>query len=273
MPKVLSEAQVEAFRRDGAIHPITLMSREDAAGYHDRFQALESSMEGEVQARFRLKAHLPFPWLTELIRQPVMLDVVEDLLGPDILVWGTSFFTKPPNDDRFVSWHQDSTYYGMEPPETITVWVAFSDSTIESGCLRFLPGTHMGAAIMPHVETYDPKNILARGQTIEGGDSSNAIDMPLAAGQCSIHHNKTIHGSNPNRSGEPRIGFTVHITTPDVRQTQFDGATGTLVRGEDRYGHWAPDPVAERDMDPVCLAALDEAWDRYRVAMKAPDQQ
>jgi hypothetical protein len=272
MPKVLNEQQIAAFRRDGAIYPITLMTPEEADDYRRRFEALEASVDGEVQARFRVKAHLPFPWLAQLSRHPVMLDVVEDLLGPDIIVWGTSFFTKKANDTRFVSWHQDSTYYGLEPPESITVWIAFSDSTIDAGCLRYIPGSHLGAAILPHVETFDPANLLARGQTIEGIDASTARDMELRAGQCSIHHNKTIHGSNPNTTGEPRIGFTVHFTTPDVRQTQFEGATGTLVRGEDRYGHWTPDYEPECDMDPRGLEALDVAWERYRTAMKAPGQ-
>ena len=267
MPKVLTEAQIEAFHRDGAISPIRILSADAAAECLRRFDELEASLDGEVQSRYRIKAHLPFPWLTELIHHPVLLDAVEDLVGPDILIWGSSFFTKPALDPRFVSWHQDSTYYGLEPPESITAWLAFSPSTGEAGCLKFIPGSHKGPAILPHTETDDPNNILSRGQTVEDVDESIAIEMPLEPGQISIHHNKTIHGSLPNNADTPRIGFAIHFATPDMRQTQFENATASLARGEDTYGHWLPDPVAKHDLDADCLEELDICWQRYRKAM------
>ena len=272
MPNVLSDTQVEAYHRDGAISPVPMLSTAEAADCLRRFDELEATIGTEAQGRYRLKAHLPFPWLTELIRHPALLDAMEDVMGPDLMIWGSSFFTKPAHDERFVSWHQDSTYYGLEPPESVTAWIAFSPSTGESGCLRFIPGSHKGAAILPHIETNDPKNILSRGQTIEDVDPSVAIDMPLEPGQFSIHHNKTIHGSSPNFADTPRIGFAVHFVTPDIRQVQFDGATAVLVRGEDRYGHWQGDSTPERDFDPVCLEELDICWNRYRNAMKSQAQ-
>ena len=91
-------------------------------------------------------------------------------MGPNLLVWGTSFFTKAARDPRFISWHQDSTYYGLEPPESVTAWIAFSDSTEDSGCMRIIPGSHNGSHILPHVEKSEPDNLLSRGQTIEGID-------------------------------------------------------------------------------------------------------
>ncbi len=272
MPNVLSDAQIAAYHRDGAISPVPMLSAAEAAECLRRFDELEATIGAEAQGRYRLKAHLPFPWLSELIRHPGMLDAVEDVMGPDLVIWGSSFFTKPAHDERFVSWHQDSTYYGIDPPDTVTVWIAFSPSTGESGCLRFIPGSHKGAAILPHIETRDPKNILSRGQTIEDVDETIAIDMPLEPGQFSIHHNKTIHGSSPNGADTPRIGFAVHFATPEMRQIQFDGATGTLARGEDDYGHWLPDPTPERDFDPACLEELDICWQRYRNAMKSQAQ-
>ena len=272
MPKVLTEQQIEAFHRDGGLAPIRMLTPAEAAECRRRFDALEETIGDEAQSRFRIKAHLPFPWLTALIHHPVLLDAIEDLIGPDLMVWGTSFFTKGARDRRFISWHQDSTYYGLEPPESVTAWIAFSDSTLESGCMRFIPGSHKGEGILPHVNTYDPDNLLSRGQTIENVDESRAKPLAVRAGEFSIHHNKTIHASDPNRSDDARIGFTVHFAPAHVRQAQFDGATATVVRGEDRFGHWQPDPVPARDFDPECLAALDEAWARYREAMKAPGE-
>lgn len=269
MPKILTPEQIEAYERDGVAFPVRIMSTEDAATLRQRFEALEEAIGGEAQGRYRIKAHIPFPWLSQLIRNSNMLDAVEDLVGPDIVVWGSSFFTKKADDSRFVSWHQDSTYYGLEPPDSLTAWIALTDSKTDSGCLRVIPGTHKGASILPHVETYDPNNLLSRGQTIENVDGSSAIDLELNAGECSIHNNMVIHGSSPNLSDRPRIGFAVHFATPATRQTQFADATATLARGEDRFGYWRPDPTPERDFDPACLKELDEYWIRYRTAMSA----
>jgi non-haem Fe2+, alpha-ketoglutarate-dependent halogenase len=269
MPKVLTAEQIDRYHRDGAVAPVTLMSRAEMAAFKRKFDELEATVGGEAQSRYRMKAHLPFPWLTELTRHPRMIDAVEDLIGPDVICWGSSFFTKKPRDARFVSWHQDSTYYGLEPPESITCWIAFTDARMETGCMRIVPGSHQGPAILPHVETYDKNNLLARGQTIQNVDESNLVYLQVDAGEFSIHHNKTIHSSQPNNADTPRIGFAVHFAAPHVRQVQFAGATAAVVRGKDRFGHWQPDPEPKKDFDPACLAALDEAWLRYRTAMKA----
>ncbi|MBK18034.1 MAG: phytanoyl-CoA dioxygenase [Rhodospirillaceae bacterium] len=273
MPKLLTDEQVDRYHTQGAIAPIKVIEAEEADDFRRKFEDLEQEIGCEAQSKFRIKAHLPFPWLTKLTRNSKILDAIEDLIGPDIVVWGSSFFTKKANDHRFVSWHQDSTYYGFDPAESITAWVAFSDSTRETGCVRIIPGSHEGDAVMKHVETFDPDNLLARGQTIEGVDENEVVDLELRAGEMSVHHNKTVHSSMPNPSNMPRIGYAIHICAPHVRQTQFEGATGTLVRGEDNFGHWAPDIEAKEHMDPECLAALDVAWERYRTSMKAPYEQ
>ena len=116
MPKHLTEEQLEAYRNEGAVSPVPLLSREEAAYYRKKFDELEETIGDEPQSRYRIKAHLPFPWLTELIHHPALLDAIEDVMGPNLLVWGTSFFTKAARDPRFISWHQDSTYYGWSRP-------------------------------------------------------------------------------------------------------------------------------------------------------------
>lgn len=270
MPKLLTDEQIERYEAQGALAPIRIMEPDAAFELRKKFEALEQEIGAEAQSRFRIKAHLPFPWLTELIHNSTMLDAVEDLIGSDIVVWGSSFFTKKARDHRFVSWHQDSTYYGLEPPESITAWIGFSDSTRETGCVRILPGSHKGESVLRHVETFDPDNLLARGQTIEGVDETQTVDLEVRAGEMSIHHNKTVHSSMPNPSDQPRIGFAVHIAPSFVRQTQFEGATAALVRGQDRDDNWAPDISATKDFDPDCMEALDHAWQNYRKYMKAP---
>ncbi len=267
MGKVLTGEQIEAYRRDGFVHPIRIMSADQAGALRRRFEALEDETGAEAQSRYKIKAHLPFPWLNELIRNPVMLDAVEDLIGPDILCWGSSFFTKKARDPRFVSWHQDSAYYGLRPAETVTPWVAFSDSTVASGCVRFIPGSHRDGLI-DHAETSDDNNLLSRGQTVDGVDEREAVDVELRAGEISIHHESVVHGSNPNTSDDARIGMSIHYIAPHVRQTSYPGATAMLLRGADTKGHWGADPVAGSDMDAACLAALDAEWERYKTAIE-----
>lgn len=263
MPKVLMGAQVEAFRRNGCIFPIRIMSGAEARKFRDRFEALEAEIGGEAQSRFKIKAHLPFPWMHEIIRNKIMLDAVEDLIGPDILCWGASFFTKQAHDPRFVSWHQDSTYYGLRPAETVTPWFAFTHSSVEAGCMRFVPGTH-AHGLVPHDETRHKDNLLMRGQTVAGIDDDEAVDIELEPGEISIHHESVVHGSGANRSNDARIGLSIHYIAPHVRQTAFDDATALVVRGKDTHGYWKSDPEPSKDFDPVCLKALDHAYEQYK---------
>lgn len=269
MPKVLTDAQLEQWHRDGAVWPVDLLTDEQVGEYRRRFEDLEAKIGAEAQSRFRIKAHLPFPWLWDLVTHPRLVDAIEDVIGPDIVCWGSSFFTKKAHDPRFISWHQDSTYYGLEPPESITAWVAFTDATSLSGCMKIVPGTHIGPAILPHEETHDPNNLLSRGQTIRDLDTTTAVEMPLKAGQFSIHHNKTVHSSEPNNADWPRVGFAIHYAASDVKQAQFDNALAIHVRGEDPQGNWIDDPRPEYEMSPESLKAVEEYWHRYRTAMRA----
>ena len=263
MPKILTQEQVDAYHREGFLFPVRVMDRESASGLRRKLEEVEQTIGGEVQERYRIKAHLPFPWLNELIRHPRMLDAVEDIIGPDILCWGSSFFTKNAHDPRFVSWHQDTTYYGLEPRETLTAWFAFTDSTVKSGCMRVLPGSHAQGP-RRHVETFAQDNLLSRGQTVADVDESRAVDLVLKAGEISFHSETTIHGSNPNDSDDRRLGYSIHFIAPHVHQTLFDHASAALLRGTDTHGHWGAEPVAQRDFDPDCLAALDRNHQQYK---------
>jgi hypothetical protein len=265
--KVLSEAQVASYRRDGIVFPIDLLSRAEAVALRRKVEAVETRIGAEMQSRFKIKAHLPFPWLWDIIAHPMLLDAVEDLIGPDILCWGSSFFTKNAHDPRFVSWHQDSTYYGLEPPDTLTAWLAISDSTVESGCVRFLPGSH-DQGVRHHDEYPEEGNLLSRGQTIAGVDADMAVDVELKAGQFSFHKEDVIHGSNPNRSDGRRLGFSIHYVAPHVHEVNYPEATAALLRGENRLGHWGADPVAKEDWDPECLDFLNRSWERYKAAQQ-----
>ncbi|MEC8462678.1 MAG: phytanoyl-CoA dioxygenase family protein [Pseudomonadota bacterium] len=269
MLKFLSDEQLSNWKRDGAVWPIDLLTTAEVNDLARRLEILEASIGVEAQSKFRIKAHLPFPWLWDLIRNPRLADIIEDLLGPNIVCWGSSFFTKKPHDPRFVSWHQDSTYYGLEPPESITAWVAFTPANALSGCMRIIPGSYKGDAILPHEETFGKNNLLSRGQTILGIDESAAVEMPLKPGQISVHHNKTIHSSRPNKADWPRVGFAIHFTTTDVHQTQFANPLAIHIRGDDPEGNWIEDPYPEYELSPASVKACEDYCKRYRSAIAA----
>lgn len=263
MGKVLTDQQVASYRRDGFFGPVDLFSTEEIADIRRRVEAAEAEAGEQIQKRCKIKAHLPFPWLCAVISHPRLLDAVEDIIGPNILCWGSSFFEKEARDPGFVSWHQDSTYYGIEPPDTLTAWLAISDSTLESGCVKFIPGSH-DQGVYRHDETRAENNLLSRGQTIAGVAADRAVAMELRAGQFSFHKEDTVHASEPNKSDDRRIGLSIHYVPPTLRDVKYPGASAMLLRGEDTHQYWARDPWPEKDWDPTCLAALDDAWRIYQ---------
>jgi ectoine hydroxylase-related dioxygenase (phytanoyl-CoA dioxygenase family) len=210
---------------------------------------------------YRIKPHLLFTWLAELVRHPAVLDAVEDVLGPDILCWNTSFFTKEARSPGFVSWHQDATYWGLSEPDVLTAWVAFTESTPANGNMRVIPGSHR--APIPHVDTFHPDNLLSRGQeiTVEV-DESRAADIVLQAGEMSLHHVLMVHGSGANPSGDRRIGFAIRYIPTRISQTGGPRDSATLVRGIDAFGHFELEPQPDADLDPSMLALHAEISDR-----------
>src|SRR5262249_52112211 len=149
----------------GYYHPIRVLSREDALTLRRRLEAAETAHGGPLEGSYRHKPHLLFTWLDALIRTPAILDAVEDLIGPDILCWSTSFFIKEGNTSDYVSWHQDATYWGLSEPDVVTAWVAFTPSSPQNGNMRVVPGTHR--VQMPHTDTFAKHNLLTRGQEVQ----------------------------------------------------------------------------------------------------------
>jgi len=254
MPKLLSQEQVERFNRDGYLHPIRVMGAEQANELRLRLEAHEAATGGPLRGDLRHKAHLLFAWLGDLVRNDVLLDAVEDLHGPDLLDWTSNFFIKEPRSPGFVSWHQDSTYWGLSRPDVVTAWVALSASTRANGAMEMIPGTHVLDQI-PHRDTFDRDNLLSRGQEVMVDvDASRAVALALQPGEMSLHHVRLVHGSAANPSGERRIGFAIRYIPTDVSQTVRGGDSASLVRGADRHGHFELEPRPARDLDPGFVA-------------------
>ena len=253
MPKVLSEVQIAAYERDGFLAPVAAMSGAEARALRARLETIEAGTGGPLRGDLRHKAHLLFPFLAELIRHPVILDAVEDLLGPDILCWNTNFFIKEAETPSFVSWHQDSTYWGLSTPDVCTAWVALTPSTIENGAMAVIPKSHTMDQI-PHRDTFDRHNLLTRGQEVAVEvDEREAVPLVLQPGEMSLHHVRLVHGSPPNPSPDRRIGFAIRYIPTSIHQLEGTDSA-TLVRGTDRYGHFELEPRPDRDMQDDMLA-------------------
>src|SRR5262249_31655572 len=194
----------------------------------------------------------------DLVRHPRILDAVEDLYGPDILCWTTNFFIKEKADPAFVSWHQDSTYWGLSQPDVVTAWVAFTLANAGNGAMEVIPGSHKLDQI-PHRDTFAKHNLLTRGQEIAVEvDQSKAVRLDLEPGEISLHHVRLVHGSPPNTSDERRIGFAIRYIPTYVRQL-FGDDSASLVRGEDRYRYFELEPRPKQDMDPDMLAFIRQS--------------
>jgi len=271
----LSAAQAREFDRTGFHFPIRVLGAESAAQLRAQLEALERSEGGVLSPRTNRKPHLLLTRLAALIRDARLLDAVESLVGPNILCWGSDFFIKNPGDGKYVSWHQDSTYWGLSPPDVVTAWIALAPSTRESGCLRVVPGSHRREQL-PHAESYAADNLLSRGQEVAVDvDEALAVDVVLQPGEASLHHVRMIHGSAPNRSSDRRIGYAVRYLSTRVRQLLDGMDSATLVRGVDEYGHFAHEPAPIADFHPDAIAAHARAIDAqaqllFRGARSAP---
>jgi non-heme Fe2+,alpha-ketoglutarate-dependent halogenase len=217
--KRLSPAQIEAYERDGTLFPVPVLAAAEVARFRAGLEAVEALLGGRLKRIDHCQ--LFFPWAYELATHPAVLDVVEDLLGPDLFIHSTRVFSKLPHDPSYVSWHQDGTYSALNSKPAPSIWIALSDSTAANGCVRVIPGSHRQSKL-PHVETHAADNLLNHGEEIACEvDESQALDLVLKAGEMSIHHVNLIHGSNPNRSDSRRIGFAISFMTPVVGESRL----------------------------------------------------
>ena len=246
MGKLLTAAQAERFERDGILFPVPVLSPAETARFRADFEQVVARLGGRPVAQALGHTQAYFRWAYDLATHPSILDAVEDVLGPDLLVWTVSIFPKYPRDPGYISWHQDGTYWGLDSTRVVTAWVALTDSTVDNGCMRVVPGSHR-RPILPHRDTYAADNRLSRGQEIEVEvEEQDAVDVVLRAGEMSLHHVNIIHGSNPNPSDGSRIGFAPRFTTPETRQIDGEPLTAVLARGRDAHGHFQllPGPPA-----------------------------
>ena len=265
--KALTQEQVDSFRYNGFLFPIPALTPDEIAVYLAGLHRLEAELGcavADADVKWRSHAYAHSPWFNDLIRHPRILDAVEDVIGPNILVWTSTFFIKEPNSPTYAAWHQDGGYFGLEPREQVCAWVALTDASAEAGCMEQL--SFRGTPRLYHHAALGLANSINRaGQTImEGFDDSAPVAMALPAGSFSLHHELAVHRSAPNRAAHRRVGIGLNYIPTHVRVNGPIRLKAMLVRGEDTYGHFdlIDPPTAERDA--AALAVHQEVSDRYR---------
>ena len=254
MSKVLTKEQIEQYHDQGFISPIRVISEQEALSIKNELEQVEAEFPEEINAENRNNLHLSFAFLDKLAHNKIIVDAIEDLIGPNISLWASVMFIKEPSSKHYVSWHQDATYMGLDSMNFPTPWIALSPSNKETGCMTMISGSHK-LKIQEHEDTFAENNILTRGQVIQNVDESRAVDLILEPGEMSIHHGAVIHGSQPNKGSQRRIGFSLQSYMPNDVSQVIGRNIWTHVRGqkrEDKDGLMLDRP--RFNMDPTTVA-------------------
>ena len=258
----------KAYRRDGFFFPLRAIPPERAASYRRHFEAIEDRLKALDVARSGqyTQMHLLLGFVDELTRNKNILDAVEALIGPNILVWGSTFFIKPPRSQSYVSWHQDLRYWGLEDDDAmVSAWLALGPVSKANGCMRFVKQSHK-RGLLEHLDRFDEDNFLYRGQQAKAEIAErDIVDVELAAGEFSLHHGLTLHSSPANPSDTGRWGLTINYLAPHNRQLVAGTDFATLVRGVDTHSHFESAPA------PACDLS-EQALECHARVMRAKDQ-
>ena len=253
----VSEDLGKRFFEDGYLFPVRVFEPDEIAAYHEQLESLERDLSGvKVGNKAQLNfPHILFCFASEMTRNERLLDVVESILGPNILIWGSTFFIKEPRSEGYVSWHQDLKYWGLSDDDAqVSAWIALNEVNKENGCMQFLPKTHKGA-MLDHKDTFEESNFLTRGQEADFDlDPNSIVHVELAAGEVSFHHGKLLHASPPNTSERRRIGLAVQFIAPHVEQKIASKDFAMLARGEDRYGNFELIEPPQADLSEAGIA-------------------
>ena len=228
------------YNRDGFIAPINIISKEEAQALRMDLETAELELSDNPEKLALLKAYPDrlLPLFDRLTRNEKLVSAASAVLGPDLMVWSAGLFIKEKRSSKIVSWHQDLTYWGLDDVAETTCWVALSTANENSGCMKFVPGSHQ-TKIVPHVDTYSEDNLLSRGQEIAVDvDENTAVGASLVAGQASMHHGLLFHSSGPNTTDDRRIGSAIRYIKPSMKQDTGDRPLVSLVSGRDLFGNF-----------------------------------
>lgn len=246
-PETLSVSQVEGFNQDGFIRPIRLFSAEEIAEIREYFDRLLADVMAAGGDSYSIStAHLKYGRVYDLLTHPRIVAVVKDVLGDDVVGWGSHFFCKMPHDGKAVAWHQDASYWPLTPTKAVTVWLAIDDADTGNACMRFIRGSHHFGHVTYRPSTDDEHNVLT--QTIDNAEQyGEPVNDCLQAGEASLHSDLLLHASDANDSDRRRCALTLRYAATDVRAHLGWNGKGVIVSGQDRDNYWANPPRPEKD--------------------------
>lgn len=241
-PRTLTAAQIEGYNRDGFVQPLDIFSADEIVAVREVFDRILSDTLAAGGDSYSIStAHRRYGAAWDLLTNPKIVAAVKDLLGDNVVGWGSHFFCKMPGDGKVVSWHQDSSYWPLSESKTVTVWLAIDDADVENACMKFLPGTHLLGHLTYRLSEQDEANVL--NQTVENIEKyGDPVYDELRAGQASMHSDLLLHGSEANQSQRRRCGLTLRYCSMEVRAGLDWNLKGVWVSGEDPTGHWANQP-------------------------------
>jgi non-haem Fe2+, alpha-ketoglutarate-dependent halogenase len=246
-PTTFSREQIAAFNRDGYLAGIRIFDEEEITGIRRYFDELLAKTLAAGGDSYSIStAHLRYGRVYDILTHPRIVARITDLLGENVIAWGSHFFCKMPGDGKRVSWHQDSSYWPLTPSMAVTAWLAIDDASVENACMRYIPGSHHLGHLTYTLSENDEGNVL--NQTVVGADAlGEPVNVELKAGEISIHSDLLLHGSEANESNKRRCGLTLRYCPAIVRAGLDWNAKGVIVSGNDESGHWANPPRPQID--------------------------
>ncbi|MDP3240807.1 MAG: phytanoyl-CoA dioxygenase family protein [Reyranella sp.] len=264
MPKILTGMQVDQYRGEGFVFPVPVLTNDEVRELRADLEHWERQQGHPLDFPEKSKSYLLYKWADTLVHHPKVLDAVEDVIGPDILVYHSTMWIKEALTPAYVRWHQDGAYFFLDPLEHVTAWVALSEASERAGCMRVIPGTHR-LPMIEHDDKPDAHNMIKRGQGIsERFDGERGTSMPLHAGELSLHHTALVHCSPGNEADDRRMGLGISFVPAHVRPLGPVKPSALLVRGVDRHGHFLPEKRLVTPMSDEARAAHAEAVRLFR---------
>jgi non-haem Fe2+, alpha-ketoglutarate-dependent halogenase len=246
-PVALTPGQITAFNRDGYLAGIRIFNEEEITGIRSYFDELLARTLAAGGDSYSIStAHVRYARVYDMLTNPRIVACIKDLIGENVIGWGSHFFCKMPGDGKRVSWHQDSSYWPLTPSMAVTAWLAIDDASIENACMRYIPGSHHLGHLTYTLSENDEGNVL--NQTVADAETlGEPVDVELKAGEISIHSDLLLHGSEANQSSKRRCGLTLRYCPAIVRAGLGWNAKGLVVSGKDESGHWANPPRPQTD--------------------------
>jgi len=236
---------IKKYWQDGFLFPIRIFNQQEATSLRHELEEIENNYQNNhtlplsINTYKRINSQCVLPLASKIALDERILDVVEKVIGENILLWSVEFFIKEPKSKSIISMHQDLTYWGLDDNELqVTAWLALSTSNKNSGCMDFVKESFKNP-ILPHNDTYEKNNLLSRGQEVQVKIKENdKVNIILKPGQMSLHHGLTIHGSSENNSTDRRIGVAIRYLNPKIKQIHAKKDFAILARGSDKYDNF-----------------------------------